>query len=108
MAGIFAGREQYDKALPMYAQALEIIKSSGSLKEKESTLSKMAVIYVKQGRFRESLGFYQQLREIKRKIGDAKGETETVALMSKLSVAMLKDLSKPDAGKIRKFAVKSM
>ncbi len=106
MAGILINEGKYAETVPLLRESLEIIQSHRIQTDITTILNRLAGVYVSQGQFKDALSLYQQLREIKRRAGDIKGEAATVALMSKLSVTMLQHLKTPDIKKVRKFMAK--
>lgn len=103
IANIYTKQELFEEALFFFQQSYEYIEQKGSLREKAALIIRIADIQAKMNRVKKALALYKELREIKRKIGDKKGESEAVAMMSKLSVLMLQNLKNQDSNKIREF-----
>lgn len=64
LGGIYRNRGEYSQAIEAYRKALERCQQSRLTKEKASTLSYMAVVYIELGEYHQALTFLFQARDI--------------------------------------------
>ncbi|HLP91259.1 MAG TPA: tetratricopeptide repeat protein [Nostocaceae cyanobacterium] len=71
---IFAIRGEFEEAIKLYQQSLEIEENIGNWKGKASTLQNLAEIYAKREEFEEALALFYQSLEIAEHIRDVEGQ----------------------------------
>jgi tetratricopeptide (TPR) repeat protein len=78
MAGIYLAREDYEEAMKLYQQSVEIAEVLGDLQGKSTALHNVAQIYVAQGYYDEAMKLYQQSLEISEDMDYLHGKAATL------------------------------
>lgn len=72
---VYDDKADYNNALSYYLQSLKLVEGTGESKyQLASTLNNIALIYQSQGKYDKALEFHERALNIKREIGNKKGE----------------------------------
>ena len=80
-------RGEYDKALKMYEQSLEIERRLGNQSGIATSLHQIGNVYYLQGEYDKALKMYEQSLEIKRRLGNRHGTAMTLGQVSRIRIA---------------------
>jgi tetratricopeptide (TPR) repeat protein len=84
MAIIQEARGDFEEAMRLCQQSLEISDGLGDKLGKSTALHQMAGIYVTRGNLNEAMKLYQQALEIKESLSDLRGKAITLAMMGQV------------------------
>jgi len=71
-------QSQYQQAIDVYQQSLEIQRQIGDRNGEANSLGNLGAAYSSLGEYERAIEFYQQSLEIQRQIGDRKGEANSL------------------------------
>ena len=75
---------EYQQAIALYQQSLEIQRQIGDRGVEAASLGNLGGAYQSLGEYQQAIAFHQQLLEIKRQIGDRGGEANSLQNLGSL------------------------
>jgi tetratricopeptide (TPR) repeat protein len=72
-------KEDREKALQKYQEALEIFRKVRSEKRQATTLTSMGAVYASRSQYQQALEYYDKALDLHQKVGNVKGQAATLA-----------------------------